>query len=176
MTARKRAPAPPDAGPAIVLLGAMLGPGGAPGPALLRRTDHAAALFAAGSARLIVATGGPPGARPTEARVMRDRLVAAGIDPAAVVEEDRARDTLENALFASRILRARGLASAIVVTDRYHLPRALMLFWLLGLRAAGSAPSRGARVDPGGRPAALAREAVALPRDLLRGLAARRLR
>jgi uncharacterized SAM-binding protein YcdF (DUF218 family) len=151
----------------------MLEPDGAPGPALTRRTRHAAALYAAGRAGTVVATGGPAGAHPTEARVMRDLLVATGVPATAVIEEDRARNTLENALFSVDILRARGFGPAIVVTDRYHLPRALMLFRLLGWPATGSGPARGGPVDPGWRLDSLRREAVALPRDLARGLAAR---
>ncbi len=158
---------------AIVLLGAMLEPDGAPGSALLRRVGHAAALHADGVARVIVATGGPAGAPLTEARVMREALVAAGVPAAAVIEEDRSGDTLENALFTIEILRARRLGPAIVVTDRYHLPRALMLFRLLGQTATGSGPPWGGAGDGGGRRAALQREAAALPRDFARGLAAR---
>lgn len=162
---------PPAA--AIVVLGAMLGPGGVAGPALVRRTRHAAALHAAGVAPVVVVTGGPAGARPTEARVMRDVLIAEGVPGAAIVEEDRARNTLENAIFSIEILRDRGLARAVVVTDRYHLPRALMLFRLLGQEATGSGPPWGRPVDATRRLITLQREAVALPRDLARGLAAR---
>jgi len=157
----------------LVLLGAMLGPDGAPGPALLRRVRHAAALYAAGAAGTIVVTGGPAGATPTEARVMRDLLIAAGTPAAAVIEEDRARDTLENVLFSVEILKARGLGPAILVTDRYHLPRALMLFRLLGHPATGSGPASARPASATARLAALRREAAALPRDLVRGLVAR---
>lgn len=159
-------------GAAIVLLGAMLGPGGTAGPALIRRTAHAAALYAAGAAGTIVATGGPAGAHPTEARVMRGMLEAAGVPAAAVIEEDRARDTLENALFSIPILRARGLGPVIVVSDGYHLPRALMLFRLLGVAATGSAAPRAPTASLGDRLASLRRESVAVPRDFARGLAA----
>ncbi len=161
-------------GRVIVLLGAMLAAGGRPGPALLRRVGHAAALHAAGGVRAIVATGGPAGAEPTEARVMRDLLVAAGVPAEAVIEEDRARNTLENALFSVAILRARGLGPVTVVSDRYHLPRALMLFRLLGCPATGSGPPPGPAAGPRDRLASFGREAVAVPRDFLRGLAARR--
>ena len=160
-------------GAAIVLLGAMLGPGGAPGPALLRRVGHAAALYAAGAAGTIIATGGPAGAHPTEASVMRRLLVGAGVPEEAVIEEDRARDTLENALFSIAILRARGLGPAIVVSDRYHLPRALMLFRLLGQPATASGPPLSPAATRRERLASLRRETVATPRDFVRALAAR---
>ena len=44
------------------------------------------------------------------------------------------------------MLRQRGWSRVLVVTDRYHLPRALFAFWSCGLRAAGSAaPGKPAR-------------------------------
>lgn len=157
--------------PAIVLLGALLGPEGAPGPALLRRTDHAAALWAAGRAGVILATGGPEGAGLTEAEAMRRRLRERGVPDAAILLEPRARDTYQNALFSIRILRAEGLGRAILVSDRYHLPRALMLFRLMGHPASASGPaSTAARRD---RLARAGWESLAIPRDFGRGIRAR---
>lgn len=154
----------------------MLAADGRPGPALLRRVGHAAALYAAGGVRAIIATGGPDGAAPTEARVMRDLLVAAGVPADAVIEEDRARNTLENALYSVAILRARGLGPVVVVSDRYHLPRALMLFRLLGCRVVGSGPPVAPTARRRDRLTSFRREAVAVPRDFVRGILAARLR
>lgn len=157
--------------PAIVLLGAMLTPDGQPGPALLRRTDHAAALYALGRARVVLATGGPEGADLTEAEAMRRRLRDQGVPDGAILLEPRARDTYQNALFSIPILRAEGLGRAILVTDRYHLPRALMLFRLMGCPASASGPvSTAARRD---RLARAGWESLAIPRDFGRGVRAR---
>jgi uncharacterized SAM-binding protein YcdF (DUF218 family) len=38
------------------------------------------------------------------------------------------------------ILSQHGWSTALVVTDRYHLPRALLVFRSLGIQACGSAP------------------------------------
>src|SRR5574341_510056 len=48
----------------IVVLGAGLRTDNSPGPALTRRTDHAAALWKAGLAPVIICSGGKPGSRP----------------------------------------------------------------------------------------------------------------
>lgn len=164
----------PGEGATIVLLGAMLAADGRPGPAMLRRVGHAAALHAAGGVRAIIVTGGPAGAEPTEARVMRDLLIAAGVPADVVIEEGRARNTLENALFSVAILQPDG--PVVVVSDRYHLPRALMLFRLMGRPATGSGPPPGPTASPRDRLASFRREAVAVPRDFVRGLIAARLR
>lgn len=149
----------------------MLAPDGAPGPALIRRADHAARLWAEGRARAILATGGPAGAPLTEAEAMRRRLRERGVPDDAILIEPRARNTYENALFSIPILRGEGFGRALIVSDRYHLPRALMLFRVLGHPAVASGPaSEAARRD---RLARMSWEAVAIPRDLGRGLRAR---
>lgn len=154
-----------------MLLGAMLLADGAPGPALIRRTDHAARLWAEGRAGVILATGGPAGAAPTEAEAMRRRLRDLGTPDRAILLETRARDTYENALFSIPILRAHGLGRAILVSDAYHLPRAAMLFRLMGCPVTGSAAASTApRRD---RMARAGWETLAIPRDFGRGLRAR---
>ena len=95
-----------------------------------------------------------------EAEAMRRGLMALGVPAAAILVEDRARDTLENARLSIPILRRAGVRRAILVTDRVHMPRALTLFRLLGMPAEG-APCEA----PTGRRGAIyrAKEAAALP-------------
>jgi uncharacterized SAM-binding protein YcdF (DUF218 family) len=157
----------------LVVLGARLGPGGAAGPALLRRAEAAARVWAGGGFAAVVATGGPPGAEPTEAAVLRAELVARGVPEAAILLEPRARDTFENAAFSIALLRARGIARAAVVTDAYHLPRALIVMRLLGMPAAGIAAARRGPPDRARRAAEVLREAAALPVSAARALAFR---
>jgi uncharacterized SAM-binding protein YcdF (DUF218 family) len=156
---------------ALVVLGARLRPDGAPGPALARRIAHALALNARTAPALVVASGGPAGAAPTEAAVIAAALRAAGVPAAAILEEDRSRDTVENARFTAALLRARGIGRVVIVSDRRHLPRAVLAFRLLGLAATGSGPPAGPGLGPAGRALAVAREAAALPPSLLRALA-----
>jgi uncharacterized SAM-binding protein YcdF (DUF218 family) len=149
----------------------MLLADGRPGPALMRRTDHAARLWAEGRAGVILATGGPEGADLTEAEAMRRRLRDQGVPESAILLEPRARDTYQNALFSIPLLRAEGLGRAILVSDRYHLPRALMLFRLMGCPAVASSPvSTAPRRD---RLVRAGWETLAIPRDFGRGLRAR---
>ncbi len=124
---------------AIVILGAALGPGGEAGPALKRRVAHGARLFHAGKAGHLIVTGGGLGTRPTEASAMRALAVRQGVPEERIIVEDKATRTLENALYTARIMEDRGWARALVVSDPFHLPRALFLFRRLGFAASGAA-------------------------------------
>jgi uncharacterized SAM-binding protein YcdF (DUF218 family) len=64
--------------------------------------------------------------------------------------EDRSRTTWENAVFSADMLRKAGIGKVVLVTHRWHLPRAVRSFERAGMRvvpwpAAGTAP-RGDRV------------------------------
>jgi uncharacterized SAM-binding protein YcdF (DUF218 family) len=49
--------------------------------------------------------------------------------------EPEAKDTWENAAFSARLLHADGISSAYVVTDAWHMKRALMAFARTGISA-----------------------------------------
>lgn len=114
---------------AIVVLGAAVGPDGAPTPVLTRRVERAAALMAAGTGRLLVPSGGAIGGRPAEADVMVALALRLGVPGDRILPESRARNTRENARFSLSLLAGRDdIAEVVVVSDAWHLPRALMLF------------------------------------------------
>jgi uncharacterized SAM-binding protein YcdF (DUF218 family) len=121
----------PEVRDAIVVLGATLGPGDTLTPVLAERVAAAAALFAAGAAPQIITTGGVtgPGQR-AEAAVLADALVAAGAPRDAIVVEDRAKTTSDNARFTALLIKPG--ARLWLVTQPFHAKRAEHLF-----RAAG---------------------------------------
>jgi uncharacterized SAM-binding protein YcdF (DUF218 family) len=144
---------------AIVVLGCR-------GPAaLLRRLEIGIRLFDQGAAPLLVLSGGGSGPVP-EAELMRRAAIADGVPPTALLIDSLSRDTFENARETARLLSARGLRSVLLVSDRVHLPRAVLLFRLAGLRVAGRAavPAR----SPRRAADAALREILALPWSLLR--------
>ena len=134
--------APPEGDDAdvAVVLGAAVRAHGRPSPALWRRTMHAVQLAHAGAVRHLLLTGGVGRHPPSEASVMRTIAECAGIDPSRLLLEERATSTLESARDCARIITARGWTRVIVVSDRYHLARALMAFRHFGVAARGSAP------------------------------------
>ena len=127
----------------IVVLGAAVWPGGQPSPALHRRVRHAVHLFHAGRGRMLLMTGGRGLHSPAEAHLMRELAMAAGVPAERIVVEDQATSTWQSALLCMPILQQHGWSTVLVVTDRYHLIRALLVFRSLGVWASGSAPPDG---------------------------------
>jgi uncharacterized SAM-binding protein YcdF (DUF218 family) len=100
------------------------------------------ALHAGAGTRLLV-TGGVGKYPPAEAHLMRQLALDAGVPSTHILVEDRAVSTFQSAVYCTRILQQHGWSTALIVTDRYHLPRALMVFRGLGIRVLGSAPEDG---------------------------------
>jgi len=138
--------APPLAYDVIVVLGAAVWPGGQPSPALQRRVLHAVDLLQRGYALHLLVTGGVGKYPPAEAEVMRRLAVAHGIPDASIVLEDRATSTFESAWRCRDLLGQRGWSRVLIVTERFHLARALLAFRSFGVHAVGSAaPGKPAR-------------------------------
>jgi uncharacterized SAM-binding protein YcdF (DUF218 family) len=97
---------------------------------------------------------------------MRDQALAAGVPGHLIHLEERARNTIENALFSAPLVARMGWRRLLVVTDSFHTLRTTYIFRRLGLRVvvAGVRPRR-----PSGQWwLAHAREAAALPWTVLR--------
>ena len=97
------------------------------------RVDRGVALWQAGAAPILLFTGALwDEAGANQSAQMVSRAVLAGVDPAAIRLEPDSRSTLQNALFTRRVL-SRDLggdlaAPVILVTNRFHLPRAWASF------------------------------------------------
>ncbi|PCD77467.1 YdcF family protein [Pseudothioclava arenosa] len=141
-----------------LILGAAVWPGGQPSPALRRRSEQAARAFHAGRADRIICCGGVGRHGPSEAEVMRDLLVAAGVPEGAILLETRSSTTWEN------IAEARALCpelqEVLLVSDGYHLPRARLIARAQGLVARGEAASTEG-LSPRQKRRAVLREAAA---------------
>ena len=135
------APQNPQRFDVIVVLGARVAAGGRASPAMARRVRRGVALFHEGAApRLLLSGGTGP---PTEAAVMRELALAAGVPDERLLLEERSRTTWENARFSARLMAEEGLEGALLVSDRLHLPRALLSFRRAGLRVEGRAAEEG---------------------------------
>jgi uncharacterized SAM-binding protein YcdF (DUF218 family) len=120
----------------FVIFGAAVRPDGTPGMTLRRRVETALRLAQSQSNSIFLATGGVGRHGPAEAQVIFDLLVARGIDPARILIEDRASDTLESVLFCDEILRRHGLSEIVTCSSGYHAPRCALLFRILGYKVA----------------------------------------
>ena len=112
---------------AIVVMGAAQYDG-RPSPVLAARLDHAVGLFRAGLAPRLIVTGGKAiGDRTTEAASARAYAIAHGIPPEAIDSEDTSRTTVESIRAVGGLMRAKGLSSAVFVSDRPHMLRVLRM-------------------------------------------------
>ena len=118
----------------IVVLGAGVRSDGSPDLALTRRTLHAADLWLAGRAPLILCSGGMPEERPrSEAAACQELLVSKGVPEEVIFLEERSRSTEENAIYSKELLQRENLDSVLLVTDSYHMFRANYIFNRYGI-------------------------------------------
>ena len=113
---------------AIIVLGTPADSDGNPRPNQLARVTEAVREYQRGVAPRLILTGGAAHNRFIEARVMARTAEADGIPASAILLEPQAMDTIQNACFADRIMKAHGWRSAEIVATAEHLPRAAMIF------------------------------------------------
>ncbi|MDX2011072.1 MAG: YdcF family protein [Myxococcaceae bacterium] len=156
----RRAPAlhPRDA---IVVLGARVLPDGRPSEALTARVEHAVGLHRAGLGRWLVFSGAGSGPAP-EAVVAKRLALEAGAPEAACVLEADSASTFDNARRTASVLEARQVRSVWLVTDDFHVLRALAHFRRLRVDVE-AAPVRRV-LSPGRRVYWTVREALAVVR------------
>jgi len=119
---------------AIIVLGDSVDSDGNPTPRQLARVTEAVHEYERGVAPRLIVTGGAVRNRFVEARVMARTAEAQGIPETAILVEPEARNTIENACYSERMMKAHGWRSAEVISSAYHLPRAGMVFNRLPLQ------------------------------------------
>ncbi len=107
------------------------------------RLEKAVELYQAQEGATLVVTGG---GEPPVAEAMRDAAIAAGVPEADILVEAASHSTLQNALFTADFEQLDKSAPVIIVTHRYHLPRAWASF-----RWAGFSNVTRVAADPDGR-------------------------
>jgi uncharacterized SAM-binding protein YcdF (DUF218 family) len=128
----------PNKADCIVILGASVY-GTTPSPVLQARIDEGLRLYREGYAPLILVSGAQ-GKREniSEAEAMRRSLVSQGVPDDRILVDDRSGSTWENILFSQQLMQQKGLKSAIIVSNRYHLLRSCLMAQRLGLDASYS--------------------------------------
>lgn len=125
---------------AIVVLGASVFADGTPSDILADRLEVAADLYNAGAAREIIVSGDNTDAHYNESDAMKDYLVSLGVPEQDIVVDHLGTDTYASIY---RAKNAYGASNVIVVTQAYHLYRALMIADGLGMEAGGVAADKG---------------------------------
>lgn len=120
---------------AIVVMGAAQYDG-RPSPQLAARLDHAAELWAAGVAEVMVVTGGnQPGDRFTEGEASANYLIDHGVPAQAILQETVSHSTYASLEGVASLLHQRGLFRVLLVSDPFHSLRSRLTAQELGLVA-----------------------------------------
>lgn len=125
----------PSADVALVL-GAGLRADGTPSEYLRYRLDDAAALFKAGKVKVLLVSGDNRTTEHDEPSAMRDYLVAQGVPVDKVVLDFAGQDTYDSCFRAKEIF---GVTRLLVVTQQFHLSRAVFLCRQVGIDTDGVA-------------------------------------
>ncbi|AFL86011.1 hypothetical protein Belba_3510 [Belliella baltica DSM 15883] len=93
------------------------------------RATHAMQLYKLGKIKKILITGGQglnPTNSNTEAALLRDFMLIAGVDEGDIILEDQAKNTFQNAVFTKEILDNLGYSETqkhLLITSAFHMYR-----------------------------------------------------
>lgn len=128
-----------DHAPVVIVLGAKVKADGTPSDILRDRLLAAIDLYRAGSVDKILVSGDDGQVEYDEVNAMRRYLLAADVDADDIFLDHAGFDTYDSMIRAKKVF---GVTKAIVVTQAYHLPRALYLANAFGIDVQGVAADR----------------------------------
>jgi vancomycin permeability regulator SanA len=120
--------------PVALVLGAQVYPDGTPSAFLAGRLDLARRLLEAGKVDVLLVSGAADAPEYDEPEAMRAYLVQAGVPAERIVVDPHGRDTYDSCVRAQRVY---GVDEVVLVSQTYHLPRAVGTARRLGLDAYG---------------------------------------
>lgn len=123
-----------DEYPVAIVLGAGLRPDGTPTTVLQDRVSTAANLYFTGKVKKLLMSGDNQFSHYNEPGAMLAFAIELGVPEKDIVLDYAGRRTYDTCYRAQHIF---GISKAIVVTQRYHLPRTLIICDRLGLEAIG---------------------------------------
>jgi vancomycin permeability regulator SanA len=131
----------PDA-PVGLVFGAGLAPGGAPSTVLAQRLDLGIALYRRGKVKRLLLSGDNTDRYHNETIVMRRYVLARGVPPQDVLADMAGVSTYDSCHRARNVF---GVEQVTLVTQAFHLPRALFIANSLGMQAWGVAAGDSSR-------------------------------
>lgn len=121
---------------AAIVFGAGLLRDGTPSPVLKDRVATAVSLYQAGKVEKLLMSGDNRFVDYNEPAAMKEFAMSMGVPEDAIVLDYAGRRTYDTCYRAKEIF---GLQEAILVTQRYHLPRALFTCQGMGISVNGAA-------------------------------------
>ena len=123
-----------DSHDVAIVFGAGLETDGTPSPYLKARLQVALDLYKAGKAKVILVSGDNLTTYHNEPAAMTKWLVEQGVPDDKIVQDYAGEDTYATCMRAKVIF---GVTSAILVSQAYHMPRAISTCRMLGVDAVG---------------------------------------
>lgn len=117
-----------------IIFGAEMYPSGKPSPYLKARLDLGVRLHREGKARVLLVSGDNDAAHNRESTNMKRYLVAQGVPAERVVEDEHGLDTYDTCVRARDVF---GVDAPLLVSQRYHLHRAVATCRAVGVDAVG---------------------------------------
>ena len=124
----------------VIILGAGLLDGNRISKLLANRLDKGAKVFESNAkgGKIICSGGQGHDETVSEAQAMKEYLVSKGIDEKDIIMEDKSINTMENLTFCKEIIDwEKPGASVVIVTNGYHVLRALLYSSRIGMDADG---------------------------------------
>ncbi|WP_392507550.1 vancomycin high temperature exclusion protein [Naumannella halotolerans] len=114
-----------------VVLGAAVWSGGVPSPFLQGRLDQATTLWEQGKLSTVIVSGN---SEPyySEPAAMKDTLIAQGVPAEVIIEDPAGYDTYDTCVRAKEVY---GYDQVVLISQYYHLPRAVTTCRLVGVDA-----------------------------------------
>lgn len=117
-----------------IVFGALVHADGTPSAALADRIDGAIALYKAGRVDHLLMTGDNSRPQYDEVSAMRARAIDAGVPEHAITRDYAGFDTYDSCVRAATVF---GVRDAVLVTQDFHLARALFVCRNAGIDAIG---------------------------------------
>ncbi len=112
----------------IVILGYALAKDGSMRPPLIDRLEQGLAAAKLNPKASIIVSGGVPNHGVTEAYVMQQWLIKNGVTPEHIYLDDKAKDTVGNAIYSTEIIADLGTQQVTLISSASHMRRALLVF------------------------------------------------
>lgn len=108
----------------IIVLGYPAKKDGSVSPILRERINKAAKLYYEEIAEVIICTGAAVANNYVEADVIAQTLIELGVPDCSIICEKLAKGTYENLVNSKKIMKDRGLRTAVIVSSPWHLRKA----------------------------------------------------
>jgi SanA protein len=120
--------------PVAIVFGAGLWRDGSPSPVLRDRVRTAAELYFAGKVQKLLMSGDNSTIYHNEPAAMRQYALELGVPDEAIVLDYAGRRTYDTCLRAREVF---GVTDVVLVTQKFHLPRAVFTCNMLGVEGVG---------------------------------------